>query len=229
MGNTENDMRTALIAAFLIALPAPLTFAAGSGGGSGNYETMSPSRSMTPQEQARSQYKTGLKHKEKAWKLEEKAAKATKENDKTKNLANAQKEYNAAIKNYLAAIKLDQKQYEAMNELGYAYRKTGDYQNAVRAYNTALMMKPDFHEAIEYRGEAYLALNLFDKTKEAYLTLFRDAPELASKLMQAMEDWAAKQPADASGEAAAFNSWVQERKALVSQTQSLSMSNAHRW
>ena len=218
--------RFAWLVAFLLAMPALQVHAAGSGGGYSDIGTAPEARS--PAQQARTHYKAGLNHKKKAWKLEEKAAKAKDEKGKAKHLANAQKEYARAIERYRKAIQADNTHFEAMNELGYAFRKSGDFENAIRAYNTALFVKPDFPEAIEYRGEAFLALGLFDQTKEAYLALFRDAPEQAALLMQAMETWVTEQ-GTASADAAAFAAWVAERKALAGQTQTLSMNNLRRW
>src|SRR4029077_18657580 len=68
-------------------------------------------------------------------------------------------EYGKALSDFQKAVKLDPKNYRAFNGLGYAYRKTGDYNSALDNYGTALKLSPNFPDAIEYRGEAYLGLN----------------------------------------------------------------------
>jgi tetratricopeptide (TPR) repeat protein len=45
---------------------------------------------------------------------------------------------------------------DAWNELGHAYRKTGDLDNAFKGYAKALQIDPKHRNAHEYLGEAYL-------------------------------------------------------------------------
>jgi tetratricopeptide (TPR) repeat protein len=45
---------------------------------------------------------------------------------------------------------------DAWNELGHAYRKTGDLDNAFKDYGKALQIDPKHRNAHEYLGEAYL-------------------------------------------------------------------------
>jgi Flp pilus assembly protein TadD len=45
---------------------------------------------------------------------------------------------------------------DAWNELGHAYRKTGDLDNAFKDYAKALKIDPKHRNAHEYLGEAYL-------------------------------------------------------------------------
>ncbi|MEO8924302.1 MAG: tetratricopeptide repeat protein [Caldimonas sp.] len=45
---------------------------------------------------------------------------------------------------------------DAWNELGHAYRKTGDLNNAFKDYDKALQIDPKHRNAHEYLGEAYL-------------------------------------------------------------------------
>ena len=117
-----------------------------------------------------------------------------------------------------------------MNELGFAYRKTGDYEDAVNAYNTALNVKPDFAPAIEYRGEAYLALSQFKDVQQAYLELVRADQDQAAALMRRDGSVAetARGERDGGG-ARKFVDWVQERKAVAANTLSLSTNNVHSW
>lgn len=216
-----------------LTLTTPLVHGAGSGpmssgGGTGVGSTMQSPR-KTPQQMAVSSYNAGLKHKKRAQEYEEKAAIAKNDKDRAKQLTKAKSQYEDAVDDYRKSIGYDATAYQAMSELGYAYRKGGDYENAVRAYNTALLVKPGFAPAIEYRGEAYLALSMFKDVKDAYLELFRADQDQAATLMRAMEAWQVLHQEDAAPEAQAFSEWVLERKAVAVNTQSLSSNNVHAW
>jgi len=215
-----------LIIALVLIMSTPLLLAAGGGSlpsGGGAAPVV-----QTPEQRATRLYNAGLKYRKKAWKYEEKAAAATSEKKRSKYLKRAETQYKRVLKNQNNAIKQVGGFYQAMSELGYAYRKLGDYEKAIAAYNTALSLKGDYSEAIEYRGEAYLALGAFEKTKQAYMTLFRQDPEKAALLMQAFELWSHK-PASQKADAEAFLNWIAERKLLVSVSSHLSHSNPGDW
>ena len=130
---------------------------------------------------------------------------------------------------YRKAIGYDNRAYQAMNELGFALRKTGGYDDAVKAYNAALIVKPDFAPAIEYRGEAYLALSQFKQVQDSYLSLVRADQDQAAALMRAMEAWLNTHQENMSADAKAFSDWITERKAVAVNTVSLSTNNVRPW
>ncbi len=218
-----------------LVLTAPLVYGAGSGpmGGSGSGSTggasMPDTPRKTPKQMAVSSYNAGLNHKKRAQGYEAKAATAKNDKDREKQLAKAKSQYEDAIEDYKKAIGWDNTAYQAMNELGFACRKTGDYQTALAAYNTALEVKPGFAPAIEYRGEAYLALSRFKDVQQAYLELVRVDQDQAATLMVAMDAWQELHAADATAEGKEFAAWVQERKAVAANTVSLSTNNVHSW
>ncbi|HVZ03059.1 MAG TPA: tetratricopeptide repeat protein [Dongiaceae bacterium] len=79
---------------------------------------------------------------------------------------------------------------DALNLLGYSYRKSGDANDALQYYNQALAMEPKHLGANEYLGELYLELKQPDKAKER-LAVLKDAcgsceeyKELAAKINQ---------------------------------------------
>ena len=204
--------------------------AAGSGAVSGGgIASPSSARARTPEQMATSAYKSGQKYRKRAQKYERKAADADSEKSRTKYTDKAAAQYEKSIEKYLQAYAFNNSFHEALNELGYAYRKTGDFHNAIRAYNTALKVKPDYAQAIEYRGEAFLALGLFEKTKEAYMVLFRSDQDQAALLMEAMRSWLADAGDGSTADADAFATWIEERKALAAGTQTLSMNNRRDW
>ena len=60
---------------------------------------------------------------------------------------------------------------DALNLLGYSYRKSGDANEALEYYNQALAMEPKHLGANEYLGELYLELKQPDKAKERLAVL----------------------------------------------------------
>jgi tetratricopeptide (TPR) repeat protein len=79
---------------------------------------------------------------------------------------------------------------DALNLLGYSYRKSGDSTEALEYYNQALAMEPKHLGANEYLGELYLELKQPDKAKERLAVLkgacgnCEEYKELASKINQ---------------------------------------------
>jgi len=219
-----------ILAASVLAV-VPFAYGAGSGPMSGGGDTggMTSAPRMTPQQLAVRSYNAGLKHKERAQDYEAKAAEAKDDKDKQKQLGKAKDQYEDAIDDYRKAIGYDNRAYQAMNELGFAYRKVGNYEDAVKAYNTALAVKSDFAPAIEYRGEAYLALSQYKQVQDAYLALVRADQDQAAALMRAMEAWLNTQQDNPTPDAKEFSDWVLERKAVAVNTVSLSTNNVRPW
>jgi tetratricopeptide (TPR) repeat protein len=60
---------------------------------------------------------------------------------------------------------------DALNLLGYSYRKSGDAKDALDYYNQALAMEPKHLGANEYMGELYLEMKQPDKAKERLAVL----------------------------------------------------------
>ncbi|MEM7267732.1 MAG: tetratricopeptide repeat protein [Pseudomonadota bacterium] len=54
---------------------------------------------------------------------------------------------------------------DAFNLLGFALRKTEDYEGSSEAYKTALTINPRHLDALEYQGELYLALGDIEKAE----------------------------------------------------------------
>jgi Flp pilus assembly protein TadD len=78
---------------------------------------------------------------------------------------------------------------DALNLLGYSYRKSGDATTALDYYNQALAMEPDHLGANEYLGELYLEMKQKDKAQERLAVLKKacgsceEAKELETKIM----------------------------------------------
>lgn len=131
----------------------------------------------------------------------------------------ARKAYEAALKDFQAAIKLTPDNYRALTGAGYCHRKLGNYERALASYERALKISPSFTEAIEYRAEAYLGLNRLDEARQAYMHLFVHDRTASHVLMNAMKAWLETRRAQPGGldaaTIAAFETWVRERDALA--------------
>jgi Flp pilus assembly protein TadD len=68
-------------------------------------------------------------------------------------------DWKKAIELLSKAMKTVSNNSEAHNLLGYAYRKTGNYNASFSEYNQALKIDPANRHAHEYIGEAYLLTN----------------------------------------------------------------------
>ena len=197
---------------------ANMAWAAGSGGGGGGGLSNAPTAKPKPPEQiASSSYRSGTRHKERAWRYEDKAAATKREKKRASLLAKAKREYIKAKEKQATVLQIQPRNHEAANELGYALRKSGDLQKAIGAYNYALELKPDFLPAIEYRAEAYLTLGFLDETKSSYMRLFREDEALAAQLMTAITEWLEAQ-SESTEAVADFERWASERQRLVSFT-----------
>ena len=68
------------------------------------------------------------------------------------------KDYVGAINLLKDVLSSDAKNADALNYMGYSYRKLGNYERALSYYKSALAVKPDHKGANEYIGEAYLEM-----------------------------------------------------------------------
>ena len=75
-------------------------------------------------------------------------------------------QYADAIPMLEKVIKQDPKNANALNYLGYSYRKTGHPDKALGYYEQALAINPNHRGANEYLGELYLELKQLDKAQE---------------------------------------------------------------
>ena len=208
-----------LALAFLLVAPSALLAAGGS-----SAPVPPPAPRLTPEQKAMAAYNDGLEYRDKAWKLEEEAASADAAKAEKKAMK-AQKAYGKAIERYREAVAALPGFHQAWSSLGYALRKTGEYQQSLEAYDRALAIDPRYTEAIEYRGEAYLGLGRLEEAKGAYMELFQLDKERAAELMTAMKRWVQERraaPGELSQEAVEeFATWVEERSDLVAQAGTL--------
>ncbi len=214
----------ALIAIILAALLFAPAVSLAAGGSSASEPAAEPAAELTSEQQAMAAFNEGLEHRDKAWKLEDQASSADGAKAEKKAMK-AQNAYGKAIERYRTAVELAPDFYQAWSSLGYALRKTGQYEDSLAAYDRALAIDPRYAEAIEYRGEAYLGLDRVEEAKAAYMLLFQIDRERAAELMTAMKRWLEARRSDAGGLSEAdiesFSTWVEERSDLVAQVGTL--------
>ena len=186
-----------------------------------------------PADQAAAAYNRGLASRDKAWELEDQAESSSDAKEQAKLSAKTQKEYAKAIRAFRSATEADPQMYQAFSSLGYALRRTGQYEDSLAAYNEALELEPGYAEAIEYRAEAFLGLNRLAEAKEAYMQLFRDDRERAEELIIAMQRWAEERQTDPGElDPAAideFSVWVRDRAEVSGNTAGMQIDASRIW
>ena len=83
----------------------------------------------------------------------------------------ALKLYDKAYKKLLEANKVDSKNPDILNYLGFTLRKAGKYEQAERYYLQGLEIKPDHNGINEYLGELYVQTQRMDLAKERLAVL----------------------------------------------------------
>jgi tetratricopeptide (TPR) repeat protein len=187
---------------------------------SGVPSTPQPPMGMSPQDNAMRSFHDGLRYRDRAWKAEKELA-TTQDAAQRQKLSDAvRKSYEADVRSQRTAINDNPNMFQAHTEVGYALRKTGNYDDALKAYDKALELMPNYGEAIEYRAEAYLGLNRVDDAKNSYLTLYNGgAKELAKQLGDAMQKWVADRKSNPGSVAATsiddFAKWIGQRSEIA--------------
>ncbi len=206
----------ALIAIILAALLFAPAVSLAAGGSSASEPAAEPAAELTSEQQAMAAFNEGLEHRDKAWKLEDQASSADGAKAEKKAMK-AQNAYGKAIERYRTAVELAPDFYQAWSSLGYALRKTGQYEDSLAAYDRALAIDPRYAEAID--------LDRVEEAKAAYMLLFQIDRERAAELMTAMKRWLEARRSDAGGLSEAdiesFSTWVEERSDLVAQVGTL--------
>ena len=83
----------------------------------------------------------------------------------------ALKLYNSAYKQLLEAYKIERRNPDILNYLGFTLRKTGNFEQAEKYYLQGLEIKPDHNGIKEYLGELYIQTNRIDRAKERLAVL----------------------------------------------------------
>ena len=106
------------------------------------------------------QYKAAKNLVKRGKKLESKS-----KNDKALKL------YDSAYKKLVEANKLESRNPDILNYLGFTLRKAGKYEQAEKYYLQGLEIKPDHNGINEYLGELYVQTQRMDLAKERLAVL----------------------------------------------------------
>jgi tetratricopeptide (TPR) repeat protein len=107
-------------------------------------------------------------------------------------------DYAGAIPLLLTALQKSPKDPDIMNELGYSYRESGQFDQALNYYRQALAIDPDHAAAREYLGELYLKQNQPNMANIELGELKRickSGCEARKELEKAIADYTAAHPA----------------------------------
>ncbi len=106
------------------------------------------------------------------------------------------KNYDEAVDKLKEVLEADSRNANALNYMGYSYRKLGKYDLAFNYYTRALAVDPDHKGANEYIGEAYLEKNMPEKARvhlDKLAKLCNSSCEEYTELKKAWDAWQAKQ------------------------------------
>ena len=73
--------------------------------------------------------------------------------------------YEAAVQALKDLVKVEHRNADVWNLLGFSHRKMGNYKEADIAYRKSLIYQPDHKGALEYQGELFIATNQLDKAR----------------------------------------------------------------
>ena len=88
-------------------------------------------------------------------------------------------EFDRAIEQYQAALRLRWDFIDAYYDLGLAFASKGEFDRAIEQYQAALRLKPQFVEAYNNLGLAFASKGKFDRAIEQYQTALSLQPNLA--------------------------------------------------
>ena len=83
----------------------------------------------------------------------------------------ALKLYNSAYNELLEAYKIESRNPDILNYLGFTLRKAGKFEQAEKYYLQGLEIKPNHNGINEYLGELYIKTNRIDKAEERLAVL----------------------------------------------------------
>ena len=83
----------------------------------------------------------------------------------------AKKLYAQAFKKLEKAYKLDKKNPDILNYMGFTTRKVGNFDQAEKFYLEGLKIKPNHNGINEYLGELYVQTSRIDKANERFAVL----------------------------------------------------------
>ena len=91
--------------------------------------------------------------------------------ERKEKLDKAKKLYTQAFKKLEKAYKIDKKNPDILNYMGFTTRKVGNFEQAEKFYLEGLKIKPNHNGINEYLGELYVQTNQINKANERLAVL----------------------------------------------------------
>ena len=88
-------------------------------------------------------------------------------------------DYDRAIEDYTAALRIRPDAYKALSNRGGAWYKKGDYDRAIEDYTAVLGIEPDDYQALTNRGVAWGRKGDYDRAISDYTAALRIKPDYA--------------------------------------------------
>lgn len=203
-------MKALIRTSLIIGLLVPFAVLADGGSRIGYGGGLDATGAQSEEQRAIEAYNAGVELRDEALGYEQQAEAAQNAKKREKLLKKAGKSYTKAAEKFERAVQYNPQLHQAWSGFGHALRKTGDYHRALQAYNNALTLEPNYHEAIEYRAEAHMHMGLYEKVKMAYAKLKQEKPELAAKLLVAINKWLPGQDVNSNADLKAFAQWAKD-------------------
>ena len=141
-------------------------------------------------------YNQGVRELNRAEKLVEKAGEEEVEKKRQKLLEKSVEANEAAVQQFMQALKTRPDMIEAYDALGLAFRRLGKYQEALEIHAIALRRDPDSLENFTGWSESLLELNMLGNATASYTKYAEEGSPRAPILMDAMKKWLADKQAD---------------------------------
>ena len=151
-----------------------------------------------------------------AEKWDDKAARASSEEERTKLQERGVDAREEALKLFIQSIQLDSSRVDAYVALGDLLLLSGKPQEALQVVEVALERHADSNELLVTRGRAHLGLFQVEEAKADYEDLALLSPEDAGELLGALRSWLEAQRSRLGPEAAKavadLDRWISERE-----------------
>jgi tetratricopeptide (TPR) repeat protein len=88
----------------------------------------------------------------------------------------SKEEYDRAIEDYTAALRIRPDHFAALNNRGVTWRLKGEYERAIEDFTAALSVEPERHQTFYLRGDVRVRRGEYDEAIEDYTTALRIKP-----------------------------------------------------
>ncbi len=208
---------------FLALLTMPVVLVAQSGAAEERSAMAPASESVTElntAQQANMKLLSAQRQQKQAQKYEDKAAAASSDKKQAKFKEKAKAAFEGAIRDYVAALRMDATLHEAFVGLGQLFAKAGQHDQSMESFQQALSLDPGNSEAMLGQARIQLATFKVEDAKTSYGELVMADGKAAGVLLAEMRAWLNGQNARLGPEVAqevtdamaALDVWISEKE-----------------